>query len=534
MFSVLALISGIASITLSVIALFNGKRSMIQMVFGFLTLCLGWWSISYFFWLGAESRGVAYFWVGMLNIGATFIPLAYYHWIVTLLNKKRKAVLILGYVVVAIFSSFSFSKLYFVDLVEIAGFPYWPKAGDLYIYYIVLIYFGFYILSIFELIRAILQDKFPANQKSIIKIILIAFSISLAAGATNFPLWFGIELLPYGNFILIFVHVFLISYAMVKYNFMDMRLLYAQLFTGLILTISLMSILLSSTPSEIMLETFTFLILLGFSYILVKSSKEEIRQREELFRLSSELKRANVELKRLDKAKSEFISIASHQLRTPLTAIKGYISLILEGAYGKNANKTDDALNKIFLANERLIQLVEDLLNITRIESGRLEYRFEDNVQVDEIVEELKDMFILRAQDKKLDFVVKLPDKQVSPIKADRSKLREVVSNLIDNAIKYTKEGFVHVSVEEEKNVIRVVVEDSGVGISPESMRTLFAKFSRGTDSSKIHTEGTGLGLYVGKNLIESQGGSIYAESEGMNKGSRFIIEMPIRQKEKS
>lgn len=529
-FALLALISGIASITLSVIVLLNGKKNRTKFVFSFLTLCLGWWSISYFFWLSADEKDVAHFWVGMLNIGSTFIPVAYYHWITVLLDKKRAPFLIFGYIITGVFAFFSFSHWYFDDLVSISGFLYWPHAGALYIYYIIFIYFGFYFLSISEIVRALGQERFSDNQKSIFRIILIAFSISLAAGATNFPLWFGVEILPYGNFVLIFVHVFLISYAMVKYDFMEMKLLYAQLFTGLILTTSLINIFLSSTTSEIVLETFTFSILLGFSYILVKSSKDEIRQKEELLKLSNELQRANTELKRLDKAKSEFISIASHQLRTPLTAIKGYISLILEGAYGENEDKKDDALNKIFLANERLIQLVEDLLNITRIESGRLELHLEDNVQVEEIVHELYDMFILRAQDKKLDFVFDEPDKALSAIKADRAKLREVISNLIDNAIKYTNEGFVHVSMEEDNGMIRIIVEDSGVGISDESMKTLFTKFSRGTDSAKIYTEGTGLGLYVGKNLVESQGGRVYAESEGTGKGSQFIVEMPVQK----
>ncbi|PID52381.1 MAG: hypothetical protein CR972_01705 [Candidatus Moraniibacteriota bacterium] len=529
-FALLAFISGITSVTLSVIVLLNGKRDKIKFIFSFLTLCLGWWSISYFLWMSSNIEKYAYFWVGMLNIGSTFIPIAYYHWITVLLNKKRTKFLICGYAISFLFSLFSFSHFYFEDLVEIGGFLYWPQAGPLYIYYIFIIYFGFYFLSISELYLAISREKFTKNQKSILKIIFGAFSISLAAGATNFPLWFGIEILPYGNFILIFVHVFLISYAMVKYNFMEMKLLYTQLFTGLILIISLINIFLSSSNSEILLEVFIFIILLGFSYILIKSSKDETRKKEELFKLSNELKRANIELKRLDKAKSEFISIASHQLRTPLTAIKGYISLILEGAYGKDEDRKEEAFNKIFLANERLIQLVEDLLNITRIESGRLELHLEDKVQVEEIVEELRDMFILRAQEKNLDFVVETADKLLSPIKADRAKLREVISNLIDNAIKYTKEGFVHVSMEEDNGMIRVIVEDSGMGISEESMKTLFTKFSRGTDSSKIYTEGTGLGLYVGRNLVESQGGRVYAESEGVGKGSRFIVEMPMQR----
>ncbi len=533
-FAFIALVTGVTSIVLSIVISFNknkyGRNKKIKFIFGFLTAFLGLWSLSYYFWLSADNKEQAMFWIGMLNIGSTFIPIVYYHWIVVLLNKNRNVVLYIGYTITVVFALFSFSNLYFIDVISIAGFPFWPQAGPLYIYYIIFLYFGFYILSILELVHSIRYDNLSEKSKSILKIILIAFSVSLAAGATNFPLWFGIMVLPYGNYVLIFVHVFLIAYAILKYDFMDMRTFYVQLVVGLILAVSAINIFISRSESFARLswEIFLFLILISFSYLLVKSSRREIKQSEELLKLSNNLKRANVELKRLDRAKSEFISIASHQLRTPLTAIKGYISLMLEGAYGKNAPETEGALNKIFLANERLIQLVEDLLNITRIESGRLEYHLEEGVQVDDIVDELKDMFILRTQEKGLEFVIKSMNKKATPIKADKAKLREVISNIIDNAIKYTKEGFVYVSIEEDKRSIRVIVEDSGVGISPESLKTLFTKFGRGTDDTKMYTEGTGLGLYVGRNLIESQGGHIQVESDGIGEGSRFTIEMPI------
>jgi signal transduction histidine kinase len=331
----------------------------------------------------------------------------------------------------------------------------------------------------------------------------------------------------YGLFgMVVFIGIF--AYAIVEYKVMDIKLAKAQaLVWALIFLIGAQFFFITSQTNRV-LNTITLFLVAVMGYYLVKSVKQEAKQNERLIQFSKELTRANTELKRLDNSKSEFISIASHQLRTPLTAIKGYISLILEGAYGQNAEKTDDALNKIFLANERLIQLVEDMLNLTRIESGRLEYHYEDNVQVEDVLKELGDMFILRTKDKGLDFVIDTSDKKLPPIRADKSKFREVISNLIDNAIKYTKEGFIHVSAVQDRNVVRIVVEDSGMGISPESLKTLFTKFSRGTDSTKVYTDGSGLGLYVGKNLIESQGGHIYVESDGVGKGSRFIVEMPI------
>ncbi|MEN8252593.1 MAG: HAMP domain-containing sensor histidine kinase, partial [Patescibacteria group bacterium] len=325
--------------------------------------------------------------------------------------------------------------------------------------------------------------------------------------------------------------VAIVGHAIAKYQLLNVKTFSVNLFIAALNIMVFSRIFSSRNEVETVINILFFCGILGISYMLYESVKKEIEQKEELIKVSKELKRANMELKRLDRAKSEFISIASHQLRTPLTAIKGYISLILEGAYGKDKKKINSALSKIFLANDRLIQLVEDLLNITRIESGRLEYHMEDDVSIADILNELKDMFILRAKEKELELKVRTIDDKSVVVKADKSKLREVISNIIDNAIKYTKEGFVSVSMEKDNHIIRVIVEDSGVGISKESLETLFSKFSRGTDSTKIYTEGTGLGLYVGKSLIESQGGRIYAESEGLDKGSKFIIEMPINTK---
>jgi len=345
----------------------------------------------------------------------------------------------------------------------------------------------------------------------------------------NFMLMFNVKLVaPFASGLVLIVP-FLSGYAMTKYNMMNIKLILTKLLVLVLNILAIVAIFTASTPTEYAIKISFAIMVFVLSYFLHKSFDNVADQRKQLEKSTIEIKRANKELKKLDKAKSEFISIASHQLRTPLTAIKGYISLILEGAYGKNSPETETALNKVFLANERIIQLVEDLLNITRIESGRLEYHYDDNIQIEEILETLKDTFILRTKEKNLEFKIQTPDKKLPPIKADKSKLTEVISNLIDNAIKYTKEGYVHVIAQEKRKFIRITIKDSGVGISKDSLKSLFTKFSRGTDNTKLYTEGTGLGLYVGKNLIEEQGGRIYAKSDGPGKGSEFIVEMPIQ-----
>lgn len=259
-----------------------------------------------------------------------------------------------------------------------------------------------------------------------------------------------------------------------------------------------------------------------------KTLSFNIRLKQEVEKATEELRKANRELKKLDVAKSEFISIASHQLRTPLTVIKGYVSMMIEGSFGELTPEEKSSLNKIYESNERLIQLVENLLNISRIESGRLQFDFKEmqlEKLTDSVMEELSDS----AKKKGLKLNYKKPDELLPKTKIDEEKLRQVVMNLIDNAIKYTKKGNVTVTLKKVGKRIQFCVSDSGMGITKDDLGHLFKKFSRGEGTSVVHTEGTGLGLYVAKEMIEAHHGKIWAESEGDGKGASFYFELPIK-----
>lgn len=252
-----------------------------------------------------------------------------------------------------------------------------------------------------------------------------------------------------------------------------------------------------------------------------------IKLKEEVANATKDLRSANKKLLKLDEAKSEFISIASHQLRTPLTVIKGYISMMLEGSFGKLDKIGEESLKKVYESNERLINLVENLLNISRIESGRLQFVYNKmglNFIVDSVIEELEE----NAKKKDLKLVYKKPKKDLSEFMMDSEKIRQVVMNLIDNAIKYTAKGDIVIKIGEAKGKVSFSVSDNGIGISSQDIKNLFKKFSRGTGTSLVHTEGTGLGLYVAKQMVEAHGGKIWAESKGEGAGSEFCFELPI------
>ena len=412
-----------------------------------------------------------------------------------------------------------------------------PNEGFYFTNYYYLVGFIAFFWIMFLIFSRVRQVKLPRDMRKQtlffgigIESFLLSFFISgfLASFLVDqgFVSDFGLEM--YGLFGMPVFMGFL-GYLMVRYQAFNVKVLAVQaLVIGLAILIGSQLFFVKSRINFV-LTSLTFLFSILFGSMLIRSVKNEIRRKEELQIVTDKLAAANVELKRLDQSKTEFISIASHQLRTPLTAIKGFVSLLLEGSYGKVPAPIADVLDKIYTANDRIVHLVEDLLNISRMESGRLKYEYAE-VNIPEFLNELRDTFALVAKKKGLELTFEFPQDTLVPAWIDRQKAFEVVSNLIDNAIKYTATGSVRVHVEGMADFIRISVTDTGVGIDPDMMSALFQKFSRGKESGKMHVSGTGLGLYVGKSMIEAQGGHIGVTSEGAGKGSTFFVELPVKR----
>lgn len=272
----------------------------------------------------------------------------------------------------------------------------------------------------------------------------------------------------------------------------------------------------------------------NFSQAKAKDALEELTKSLEkrVKKATAKLEAVNKELKRLDDAKSEFLSIASHQLRTPTTIIKGYISMIREGSFGQVSKPLEESLIKVQDATERLLNLIENLLDISRIEAGRLEFNIEP-VDLAKIAAELLEEFKNKALAKGLKLNVYCP-KDFPKASTDRAKVKEVASNLVDNAIKYTKAGEVSMDLHQEGSSVVFAVSDTGMGIGNEDMGRLFNKFVRGQNTNATHPEGTGLGLYYARVLMENLGGRIWVESPGKGQGSKFSFSLPLADKLKA
>jgi len=231
-------------------------------------------------------------------------------------------------------------------------------------------------------------------------------------------------------------------------------------------------------------------------------------------------------IKEVDQMKDEFISIASHELRTPLTSIKGYTSLILEGDYGQITEKMEEGLDRIMTSTSRLESLVEDLLNVSRLEQGRLSIE-KKNIEIEPIIEEIVQQLSVTAENKKLGLTYEKSAQKLPLVSADPDRVKQVLVNLIGNAIKYTETGSVTVTNEIQSGKLRIKITDTGIGISPEAQKGLFQKFYRVKNEKTESIQGTGLGLWITKQIVEMMGGDIFLESiEG--KGTQVTVVLPL------
>ena len=233
--------------------------------------------------------------------------------------------------------------------------------------------------------------------------------------------------------------------------------------------------------------------------------------------------------KRVEKMKTEFVSIAAHQLRTPLSAIKWTIKMLIDKDLGPLSEEQEEFIKRIYISNERMIDLINDLLNITRIEEGRYLYH-KQSVDFYSFIQGVIDTLKEELKKKKIKINFQKTKEKIPLIEIDVEKMQLVVHNLLDNAIRYTSSGGkIFLSLKFIDKKMEFSIQDTGMGIPKKQQNRIFTKFFRAANVAKIDTEGTGLGLFITKNIIEAHGGKIWFESEE-NKGTTFYFTLPIKK----
>ncbi|MCD4800610.1 MAG: PAS domain S-box protein, partial [Methanococcoides sp.] len=251
-----------------------------------------------------------------------------------------------------------------------------------------------------------------------------------------------------------------------------------------------------------------------------------IESEEALKKYAEDLATANEELKSLDQMKDRFLSNVSHELKTPLTSIKGYTELIYDESLGTLTEQQKEMERTVLRNANRLKRLVDSLLYISRVQSGNVQYLFEP-VSVVEIVEMTLQDLKIQIEDKKLIVEKDIAD-NIPIINGDRDKLTDMLTNIVDNSIKFTPEsGLLKFTIEEEDEFIHIVLKDNGIGIPPDMIPMLFQRFYQIDASRTRKYGGTGLGLYICKEIVTAHKGKIWVKSEGENKGTEMHIQLP-------
>ncbi len=241
---------------------------------------------------------------------------------------------------------------------------------------------------------------------------------------------------------------------------------------------------------------------------------------------TSELAQANIELKEMDRLKSEFLATMSHELRTPLNSIIGFVGIILKGITGEINEEQKKQLSMVYGSAKHLLELINDILDLSRIESGKMEI-FVTRFKIEEVISEVTHILSPMISKKGLRLVTEMPD-ETPEIYSDRKKVFQILLNLANNAVKFTSKGEIRIDCRMDNHNLTVSVSDTGIGIKRENMGYLFKAFRQIDGSAQRRYEGAGLGLYLCRKLVAILGGEIGAESE-YEKGSRFTFSLPVR-----
>lgn len=534
-------------IGLGIFVFLKNPKKKLNLVFLLFCLSVSTWLLSSFMMYKSRTDTGAIFWDRIVYLGVVFIPVLMYHFglIFTDSEKKNKKKLYLGYFLSFVFVILSRTDYFVADLYK---YSWGVHTQARFFHHLFLVFFFFYVfLFIFEIYNYLkfTKEKKKEIEISQVKYLFISF-IAMNMAAYAFLAAYRININPIGAYWVETFSVIILALAITRYHLFEIRVILTELLVVAIGIILLILPFLMPTPFLMNLTMIIFILFCIFGYLLIKATHDEIKKREEIEKLSEELKVSNVrlnaalkeleksyaKLKKIDEAKTQFFSIASHQLRTPLSVIKGYLSMALSGKYGNIDKEPKKFLKNVYESTERLIRLVNDFLNISRFQMGVIKFVFNETPieeLVRSVVKELSSTAKLKGLYLELAIVGKGHSKSKKVfLKADSQKIRQVILNLVDNAIKYTEKGGVSVKCQAFDGRYRIEIEDTGIGMDREEKEKLFKVFERGEKATSISPGGVGIGLFIAKEIVKAHKGKIWAESKGLGKGSRFVVELSI------
>lgn len=506
-------IAATANAVLAYLVYRNNAQSATNRIFVALSIITSIWLTANFISLDSVFTHDSLFWIRFSIFWATAVNFLFFLLAHTIPSQKllisTKGLALFSFLTLAVMGV-ALSPYAFTGVKVVDGLPQ-PTAG------IGLAVFGLFsvvlnALAVFILARKIKKSSLAIEKSQLRYVmfgilamfVLIIFTIFLPAA-----IW-GQN--AFVAFLPLYALIFLTytAYAIVVHSLFDVKVIAAEALTLALWIALLARLMLSGTNSDLLFNAIILAASVVFGILLIRSIQREVAQREKL--------------KELDRLKTEFVSFVSHQLKNPIGIIKQFSSLIIDGTYHELSDiKTTS--NKIKNTADRLLNLVNGFLDLRRLEEGRMEFHFEKKDLAGFAREMAEEMGVL-AKQKGLEMSFNAPDLPVMAM-LDVVEMRQVLQNLLDNAIKYTSSGFVKVDVTVDGGEAVISVSDSGQGIAAEAIPNLFEQFYREYRTSGKFS-GTGLGLYIAKEIVAAHNGKIKAESFGVGKGSTFSVRLPL------
>lgn len=520
LFDFILLAAGLFAIYLGVVVAIRSGRLPVHRAFTFFAVNLGLWSVCLALLEQTEEPMFEHLSFLFATLGLLALPLFVYNfprynwprWWLWLIYVPAIPLVVLS------------PTSYFISEIQFNQGTVRPIPGPSFD--ILMIILGFYFtLSLIVYLWRYYQNK--DNDKLRLQYVgagLVIFLMIGSIGMLLLPFFDSYDYLitaPMAGFLVLLT---LSTLAVLKQELIDIRIIVTEvivfLAAGLVLTNNLMQ---ATTNLEYMSSGFLLATFLFTAARLVSIIVGVLRQRRAL-------KVANAKMKDLMEMKDEFLQIASHQLRAPLTALRGLIEMQATGYFDDlAADKVQEFRKEMSGAANRLYELVNDLLRSLKMEGNKLPLEFGevDLVKlINEAVETLKTNYDKRQL--KLEF--QAPEVGFPVIEGDKEYLRQILINLIDNAEHYTKTGGTTVTLKQDGDAVVIDVTDTGIGITKEEMAKLFQKFARAARAQEFRHEGTGLGLFIARKIAESHNGSLSLASEGENKGTTAEVKLPIKQ----